>query len=174
MHSSPECMYPHRLYEFQLTIRRKEDLGMYGNELNYMQACWTVGYVIGEIPSNMLLTKIRPRYWLPAMEVVLPTHFHVQVLMYAASMDGPYVQLIKMQHIHPVLRPKILHRYVPRLIIQTPLTQSRSRREHILPRNAIHHRLMVQKRRASEAFLYLPHEQRYRKYVLWVPHGRGV
>ncbi|KAL3462835.1 major facilitator superfamily domain-containing protein [Aspergillus heterothallicus] len=48
----------------------KEDLGMYQNQLNYMQACWTVGYVIGEIPSNMLLTKIRPRYWLPTMEVL--------------------------------------------------------------------------------------------------------
>ncbi|KAL2822478.1 major facilitator superfamily domain-containing protein [Aspergillus granulosus] len=48
----------------------KEDLGMYQNQLNYMQACWTVGYVIGEIPSNMLLTRIRPRYWLPTMEVL--------------------------------------------------------------------------------------------------------
>ncbi|KAE8321610.1 major facilitator superfamily domain-containing protein [Aspergillus sergii] len=48
----------------------KEDLGMYGNELNYMQACWTVGYVIGEIPSNILLTRIRPRYWIPAMELL--------------------------------------------------------------------------------------------------------
>ncbi|KAL4780013.1 major facilitator superfamily domain-containing protein [Aspergillus varians] len=48
----------------------KEDLGMYQNQLNYMQATWTVGYVIGEIPSNMLLTKIRPRYWLPAMELL--------------------------------------------------------------------------------------------------------
>lgn len=28
----------------------KEDLGLFGNELNYMQACWTVGYVIGEVP----------------------------------------------------------------------------------------------------------------------------
>ncbi|KAI0133236.1 MFS general substrate transporter [Hypoxylon sp. NC0597] len=28
----------------------KEDLGLYGNQLNYMVACWTVGYVIGEIP----------------------------------------------------------------------------------------------------------------------------
>ncbi|KAB8233988.1 putative FAD dependent oxidoreductase [Aspergillus alliaceus] len=46
----------------------KEDLGMYGNQLNYMQTCWTVGYVIGEIPSNVLLTRIRPRYWIPAME----------------------------------------------------------------------------------------------------------
>lgn len=28
----------------------KEDLNLYGNQLNYMQTCWTVGYVIGEIP----------------------------------------------------------------------------------------------------------------------------
>jgi hypothetical protein len=28
----------------------KEDLGLFGNQLNYMQTCWTVGYVIGEIP----------------------------------------------------------------------------------------------------------------------------
>ncbi|KAL4995061.1 major facilitator superfamily domain-containing protein [Aspergillus recurvatus] len=48
----------------------KEDLGMYQNQLNYMQAAWTVGYVIGEIPSNIMLTKIRPRYWLPTMELL--------------------------------------------------------------------------------------------------------
>ncbi|KAL2689090.1 hypothetical protein Neosp_003142 [[Neocosmospora] mangrovei] len=29
----------------------KEDLNLMGNELNYMQTCWTVGYVLGEIPS---------------------------------------------------------------------------------------------------------------------------
>lgn len=28
----------------------KEDLKLFGNELNYMQVCWTVGYVVGEIP----------------------------------------------------------------------------------------------------------------------------
>lgn len=28
----------------------KEDLGLYGNELNYMTTVWTVGYVVGEIP----------------------------------------------------------------------------------------------------------------------------
>jgi hypothetical protein len=48
----------------------KEDLGLYGNELNYMQTCWTVGYVIGEIPSNLILTRIRPRYWIPTMELI--------------------------------------------------------------------------------------------------------
>lgn len=28
----------------------KEDMNMHGNELNYMQTLWTVGYVLGEIP----------------------------------------------------------------------------------------------------------------------------
>lgn len=28
----------------------KEDMSLFGNELNYMQTCWTVGYVLGEIP----------------------------------------------------------------------------------------------------------------------------
>ncbi|KAH7629206.1 major facilitator superfamily domain-containing protein [Sordaria sp. MPI-SDFR-AT-0083] len=48
----------------------KEDLKLFGSELNYMQTCWTVGYVIGEIPSNLLLTRIRPSIWIPACEVV--------------------------------------------------------------------------------------------------------
>ncbi|RSL61368.1 hypothetical protein CEP53_005105 [Fusarium sp. AF-6] len=47
----------------------KEDLNLLGNELNYMQTCWTVGYVLGEIPSNMLLTRIRPSLWIPFCEV---------------------------------------------------------------------------------------------------------
>ncbi|CAG1980000.1 unnamed protein product [Fusarium graminearum] len=47
----------------------KEDMNLFGNELNYMQTCWTIGYVIGEIPSNMLLTRIRPSIWIPACEV---------------------------------------------------------------------------------------------------------
>jgi len=28
----------------------KEDLNLYGNELNYLLTCWTVGYVLGQIP----------------------------------------------------------------------------------------------------------------------------
>ncbi|KAF2015865.1 pantothenate transporter [Aaosphaeria arxii CBS 175.79] len=48
----------------------KEDLNLYGNELNYMQTCWTVGYVLGEIPSNIILTRVRPSIWIPSMEVL--------------------------------------------------------------------------------------------------------
>lgn len=72
MHLSLECTVPYacsNLESLILITYRKEDLGMYGNELNYMQTCWTIGYVIGEIPSNILLTRIKPRYWIPAMEV---------------------------------------------------------------------------------------------------------
>ena len=35
-----------------------------------MQTLWTVGYVIGEIPSNMILTRVRPSIWIPTLEVV--------------------------------------------------------------------------------------------------------
>ncbi|GAM37431.1 hypothetical protein TCE0_024f07348 [Talaromyces pinophilus] len=48
----------------------QEDLGLYGNQLNYMTTTWTVGYVIGQIPSNIALTKLPPRYWIPAAEVI--------------------------------------------------------------------------------------------------------
>ncbi|MCJ1458162.1 hypothetical protein MMC28_008533 [Mycoblastus sanguinarius] len=48
----------------------KEQLSLYGNELNYMQTCWTVGYVVGQVPSNILLTRIRPSIWIPSMEVL--------------------------------------------------------------------------------------------------------
>ena len=48
----------------------KEDLGLYQNQLNYMQTLWTVGCVIGEVPSNILLTRVRPSIWIPTMEVI--------------------------------------------------------------------------------------------------------
>ncbi|KAL8793243.1 MAG: hypothetical protein Q9195_004179 [Heterodermia aff. obscurata] len=46
----------------------KEQLSLYKNELNYMQTCWTVGYVVGQIPSNIVLTRFRPSIWIPSME----------------------------------------------------------------------------------------------------------
>ncbi|KAI0913280.1 MFS general substrate transporter [Ustulina deusta] len=48
----------------------KEDLGLEGNQLNYITTAWTVGYVIGEIPSNLILTKVRPSIWIPSLEVL--------------------------------------------------------------------------------------------------------
>lgn len=47
----------------------KEDLGLYKNRLNYMQTCWTVEYVLGEIPSNIILTRFRRSRWILLMEL---------------------------------------------------------------------------------------------------------
>lgn len=48
----------------------KEDLHLHGNQLNYITTAWTVGYVVGQIPSNMLITRIRPSIWIPTMELI--------------------------------------------------------------------------------------------------------
>ncbi|KAH9916186.1 MFS general substrate transporter [Amylocystis lapponica] len=42
----------------------------HGNELNYITTSWTVGYVIGQIPATMLVTRVRPSIFIPFMEVV--------------------------------------------------------------------------------------------------------
>jgi len=47
----------------------EEDLSMYGNQLVTATSIWTVGYVIGQIPSNLLLTRVSPRWVIPSLEV---------------------------------------------------------------------------------------------------------
>ncbi|RSM19219.1 hypothetical protein CDV31_001895 [Fusarium ambrosium] len=47
----------------------KEDLNMFGNELVTSTSIWTVGYVIGQLPSNLLLTRVSPRWVIPSLEV---------------------------------------------------------------------------------------------------------
>ncbi|CCK69205.1 Fen2p KNAG_0C00920 [Huiozyma naganishii CBS 8797] len=42
----------------------KEDLNMKGNDLNLTATCFTVGYVIGMIPNNLILLVVPPRIWL--------------------------------------------------------------------------------------------------------------
>ncbi|ORY32279.1 major facilitator superfamily domain-containing protein [Naematelia encephala] len=46
----------------------KEELGMTSNQLVTAVSIWTVGYVVGQIPSNLLLTRVSPRYVIPALE----------------------------------------------------------------------------------------------------------
>lgn len=46
----------------------KEDLGLYGDQLNWFTTFFQVGYIVGQIPSNILLTRISPRWYLPAAE----------------------------------------------------------------------------------------------------------
>ncbi|KAF2718146.1 major facilitator superfamily transporter [Polychaeton citri CBS 116435] len=46
----------------------KEDLGMNANQLNIIDVAWTSGYVVGQIPSQIILTKVRPTIWIPFCE----------------------------------------------------------------------------------------------------------
>lgn len=48
----------------------KEYYGMTGNQYNYMSTSWTVGYIIGQIPSSLVLHKLSPRFYLAGMELV--------------------------------------------------------------------------------------------------------
>lgn len=48
----------------------KEDLSLYGNELNWFQTYYSIAYAIFIVPSQMLQTKIRPSLWLPFAEIV--------------------------------------------------------------------------------------------------------
>ncbi|KAI2604680.1 MFS general substrate transporter [Hypoxylon sp. NC1633] len=48
----------------------KEELGMNGNEINLVDTAWTVGYVVGQIPSQIVLTKVRPSIWVPSCELL--------------------------------------------------------------------------------------------------------
>ncbi|KAL2068640.1 hypothetical protein VTL71DRAFT_14977 [Oculimacula yallundae] len=48
----------------------KEALKMNANELNMIDIAWTTGYVIGQLPSQFILTKVRPSIWIPSCELV--------------------------------------------------------------------------------------------------------
>lgn len=47
----------------------KEDLGLYGDELNYFTTAFNVAYAVMLIPSQVIMTWVRPSFWLPALEV---------------------------------------------------------------------------------------------------------
>lgn len=42
---------------------------MDSNQYNYMITLWTVGYIIGQIPLNLILHRISARYYLGALEI---------------------------------------------------------------------------------------------------------
>ncbi|KAI0482282.1 MFS general substrate transporter [Xylariaceae sp. FL0804] len=48
----------------------QQDLKMFDNQYNLAQTCFNIGSIIGPIPSNILLTFIPPRLFLPGMELI--------------------------------------------------------------------------------------------------------
>jgi MFS family permease len=47
----------------------KEDLNLYGNELNYFSTYFNIAYCLMLIPSQAIMTYVRPSYWLTGLEV---------------------------------------------------------------------------------------------------------
>lgn len=47
----------------------KEALKMNANQLNLIDVAWTSGYVVGQLPSQFILTKVRPSVWIPSCEL---------------------------------------------------------------------------------------------------------
>lgn len=47
----------------------KEDLKLYGNELNYANAFWSAAYVFGQVPSNLLLTRVNAPLYIAFLEL---------------------------------------------------------------------------------------------------------
>jgi ACS family pantothenate transporter-like MFS transporter len=64
----------------------KEDLSLYGNELNYANAIWSAAYVFGQIPSNLLLTRVSCRVFLLHV-IYLLTGIQVNVPLYIAFLE---------------------------------------------------------------------------------------
>jgi ACS family pantothenate transporter-like MFS transporter len=48
----------------------KESLGMNKSELTYMSNIFTAGYVVGQLPAVILVTKIRPSYLVSSLEIL--------------------------------------------------------------------------------------------------------
>ncbi|SCU99563.1 LAME_0G03774g1_1 [Lachancea meyersii CBS 8951] len=42
----------------------KKDLNLHGDQFNLVNTCFTVGYVLGMIPNNLILLVVQPRIWL--------------------------------------------------------------------------------------------------------------
>lgn len=58
---------------------------MFGDELNYANAIWSAAYVFGQIPSNLLLTRVSCRNEL--MTEPLLTQIQVNAPLYIAFLE---------------------------------------------------------------------------------------
>nr|GAT49036.1 pantothenate transporter Liz1 [Mycena chlorophos] len=47
----------------------KQDLHMEGNEYTFMGTCYTIAYALMQVPSTMIIQKIRPSYYLAFCEI---------------------------------------------------------------------------------------------------------
>lgn len=66
----------------------KEYFEMNQNQLNYLSTLWTVGYIIGQIPSNLILHRISARFYLGGLEIIWA--FLTVMMITCKSIKGMY------------------------------------------------------------------------------------
>ncbi|KAI8159890.1 Pantothenate transporter FEN2 [Colletotrichum sp. SAR 10_70] len=69
----------------------KEDIGMEGNDLQYTTGVFQAGYCAAMIPSNIILTRVRPNLLIPAFEVL----WGILTLLTAYAKDVKHVYIIR-------------------------------------------------------------------------------
>ncbi|OBT60938.1 hypothetical protein VE03_09275 [Pseudogymnoascus sp. 23342-1-I1] len=86
----------------------KEDLSLYGNQLNYANTAYSVANILGLWPSNLLLTRVNPRWFIPFMELGwtictfaqagMKTSLHMYVLRFLVGIfeTGHYSAIVYM------------------------------------------------------------------------------
>ncbi|KAJ8101579.1 major facilitator superfamily domain-containing protein [Lipomyces tetrasporus] len=62
----------------------KEDLSLYGQERNLFTTFFNVGYIVGLVPSQFVLNRVRPSIWIPTCELVWSG-----LVMIMAAAQGP-------------------------------------------------------------------------------------
>ncbi|KAE9376391.1 MFS general substrate transporter [Stipitochalara longipes BDJ] len=58
---------------------------MYGNQYTYAGTAYTCAYAVMQIPSTLIIQKVRPSYWLGLMEIGWGTFTFAQAGMHSAS-----------------------------------------------------------------------------------------
>ncbi|KAK7202907.1 major facilitator superfamily domain-containing protein [Myxozyma melibiosi] len=48
----------------------REDLNLYGNERNLFTTFFNCGYIVGSIPAQVILNRVRPSIWIPTCEFI--------------------------------------------------------------------------------------------------------
>lgn len=66
----------------------EEDLEMFGNQLVTSSSIYTVGYVIGQIPSNLLLTRVSPRWVIPSVGNLFVPYLGIRTTTIAHHADA--------------------------------------------------------------------------------------
>lgn len=133
---------------------RKENLSLYGNELNYMQTCSTVGFVIGKIPSNIVLTRIGPSIWIPSIEVNPPPKNNPPLNTGAQSSQVTWAVLTfclcrctnaRQIYVLRFFAGNVIISLVSdsNLLAELTIVMRRSCRKHLSPRHTVCDRLLV-------------------------------